>query len=394
MPDAPSKRSLDLNGWLEVRDNPLSKAGVFPYLGSEIGAPEPDKIYQVYRPAEELADPECIASFRLLPFIDEHDFLGPEEEGGLPAERKGVQGMIGEQVYFEAPYLLGNIKIVSEAAKRLIDAGKIELSPGYRCRYDFTPGVFQGQPYDAVQCHIRGNHLALVREGRTGPDVAVQDHLTITIDSAELLPMADETTTPEGGDTLARIKALLEQLKPLLASQAEANALLAEVGLTTAAPAGDDEPAADDEPTVDDEPVTDTDVVQDEEPAENDEPTADDESELKAADKAVLKALDGLTKRLARLEKGARGMDAALLSNIAERDALAAKLSGFIGTFDHSRMTAQAVAAYGVKKLGIPARKGTERIALDAWLHGRVPAHKNSTITHDNAGVNLLAGWE
>ncbi|MCO8160967.1 DUF2213 domain-containing protein [Pseudomonas sp. 21LCFQ010] len=394
MPVPQSKRTTDLNGWLEVRDNPLSKVGVFPYLGSEIGAPEPERIYQVYRPAEELSDPACIASFRLLPFIDEHDFLGAEQEGGLPAERKGVQGMIGEQVYFAAPYLLGNIKIVSEAAKGLIEAGKIELSPGYRCRYDFTPGVFEGQPYDAVQRHIRGNHLALVSEGRTGPDVAVQDHLTITIDSAELLPMAVATDNPDNGDTLAQIKALLEQLKPLLASQAEANALLAEVGLAPTDPVADDEPVLDDEPAADDEPVADDEPALDDDLAQDDEPTTDDDPELEAADKAVLKALDGISKRLGRLEKNARGMDAALLTSIAERDALASKLSGFVGTFDHSRMTTHAVAAYGVKKLGIPARKGTERIALDAWLHGRVPAHKHSTITHDNAGVNLLAGWE
>lgn len=384
MPLPHTKRITDLNGWLEVRDNPLSRVGVFAYLGREINAPEPERIYQVYRPAEELSDPECVASFRLLPFVDEHNFLGAEETGALPAERKGVQGMIGEQVYFEAPYLFGNIKIVSEAAKGLIEAGKIQLSPGYRCRYDFTPGLFEGQPYDAIQRNIRGNHLALVAEGRTGADVAVQDHLTITIDSAELLPMAVATDTPEGGDTLAQIKTLLAQLKPLLESQAEANALLAEVGLASApapvpdvAPASDNDPVAETVPPVEDEPAA-----------------LDQEPELKAADKAILKAIGTLNQRMDRMEKGNQGMDSALLAQIADRDSLAGRLSGFVGTFDHSRMTVQAVAEYGIDKLSIPATKGTERIALDAWLHGRTPVHKNPTVTLDAAGVNLLDTWE
>lgn len=369
-----SKRVMDLNGWLEVRDNPLSKVGVFPYMGSEIGAPEPGRVYQVYRPAEELSDPECIASFRLLPFVDEHTFLGSEDQGGTPAERKGVQGMIGESVYFDAPYLRGNIKIISEAAKNLIKNGKIELSPGYRCKYEFTPGAFEGVPYDAIQRSIRGNHLALVTAGRTGPDVAVQDHMKLTIDSAELLPMADENTTPEsgGGDTLAQIKSLIDQLKPLLAEQAEAQAMLAEAGLIPGS-----------------EPVEPEPEVLDEEPA----PVEDEEPEKAAMDQKILKALDGLTKRLDNLEKGASGMDAALVNSIADRDALASRLSGFVGTFDHARMTLQQVAQYGVEKLGVPCQAGSERVALDAYLHGRTPAHKAKAITQDGASVNLLEAW-
>lgn len=375
----PSKRIRDVNGWLEVRDNPISKVGVFPYLGREIGAPEPDRLYQVYRPAEELSHPECIASFKLLPFVDEHTFLGSEEQGGTPAERKGVQGMIGESVYFDPPYLRGNIKIISEAAKTLIEGGKIELSPGYRCRYDFTPGVFEGQAYDAVQRTIRGNHLALVKEGRTGPDVAVQDHMTFTIDSAELIPMAENTPESGGGDNSAQIKALIDQLKPLLAEHAETGSLLAELGLVQP-------PQADEEPT--DPPASDTD------PEQAPPPATDEEKPGTGMDTArILKALDGISSRLDKLEKGAVGMDAALVSSIADRDALAGKLSGFVGTFDHARMTVQQVAEYGVTKLGIPAQKGAERVALDAWLHDRTPPHKAPRVTQDGAAVNLLDQW-
>ena len=48
-------KQVDHNDFWYIKDNPLSKVGVFPYLGKQISSElEPDKIYQVYRPAEEL----------------------------------------------------------------------------------------------------------------------------------------------------------------------------------------------------------------------------------------------------------------------------------------------------------------------------------------------------
>ena len=179
-----SARTYDLNGWPEIKGNPISKVGVFDYLGADISPDlQPDRIYKVYRPKDELAHPETIDSFRLLPWTDEHEMLGSEDEGLTPAERKGVHGVIGEDVYFEDGYLKGNIKIFSKKLAGLIENGKKELSIGYRCLYDLTPGVYDGQKYDAIQRSIRGNHLASVEEGRSGHDVAVLDHFRISLDS-------------------------------------------------------------------------------------------------------------------------------------------------------------------------------------------------------------------
>src|SRR6188474_2789733 len=62
--DSSSARKTDLNGWTEIKGNPLSKVGVFPYLGKQISPKlEPDKTYWVYRPEEELSHPDCINSF-------------------------------------------------------------------------------------------------------------------------------------------------------------------------------------------------------------------------------------------------------------------------------------------------------------------------------------------
>lgn len=368
-------QAVDLNGFVEIRGNPISKVGVYPYLGSEIGAPEPDRIYRVFRPAEELSHPDAIASFRLMPLVDEHSMLGSEHDGFTPAERKGVQGVIGEEVYFDPPYLRGNLKLYSEAAKHMVRSGlKRELSPGYRCTYDFTPGAFDGEAYDAVQRTIRANHLALVTEGRTGPDVAVLDHMRFALDSNQLQEavMADENMG--GGESLAKIKALIEELKPLLAEQAEANALLAELGLGGLV----------------------------EEVAETEEVVVDEMEEVKVEETVdedkTAEAMDAMRKQIKALEeKLSVAQDSSVfIGQIADRDAMAAKLSQFVGTFDHAKMTPAQVAEYGVKKLGIPCVKGSEKVALDAWMHGRTPEHHKPTFAADSSAkvVDIQKLWK
>ena len=403
-----TKRQYDNNGWLEVRDNPITKVGVFDYLGKEIGAPEPNKIYKVYRPAEELEKPETINSFKLLPFLDEHEMVG---KGATPAERKGVQGMIGEQVYFDPPYLRGNLKVLSNAALNLINGGKIDLSPGYRSRYEFTSGNFEGEHYDVIQRDLRGNHLALVDEGRTGPDVSVQDHNIITIDTMELVRMSEaekeKPTQDEGGFTpeqLAQIKALI-------------------VEVTSASPTTDNTPATEpekDKPTTDDaEEAAEAAVEAAEvatEAAGSGEAAAVEKAEvaIEAAETAVEEAkeelaqatTDSLCRRLKHLRKGIGTMDTIsvlkrkvarlekekptmdtgeLIKQLAGRDDLAKKVSNFIGTFDSATMTHQQVAEYGVEKLGIKCPKGSETVALDVWMQGRTPDSQQLRAVMDSA---------
>ena len=115
-------RSIDENGYILVKDNPLTKEGVFPYSGGQLGLEPSEKVFYVYRPAEELQDPETIESFKLVPFINEHQILGVD---GVPPESKGILGVVGQNVEFDAPYLKADIKIYGESMKELLERGKI-----------------------------------------------------------------------------------------------------------------------------------------------------------------------------------------------------------------------------------------------------------------------------
>lgn len=422
-----TKRTYDNNGWLEVKDNPISKVGVFDYLGAEIGAPVRDKIYKVFRPPEELASEETINSFKLTPFIVEHEMLG---KNATPAEKKGIQGVIGENVYFDPPYLRGNIKIFSDAAMSDIGSGKIDLSPGYRSRYDFdSPGEYEGQAYEVVQRHLRGNHLALVDEGRTGADVAVQDHLivtndVITIDTKELIRMSEEDknktpTTDEGTFTPDQLAALKTIIAEAIAAGKPTTDDDLEKKDTSDAGTEEGKKAEEVEKTVEDAEV-------EAEKAESGDPEAVEAAEvaIEAAEEALEEAkeeldqatTDSLSRRLKRLKRGITTMDemaslkrkvariekskptmdtGAMLKQIGERDALAHKLTPFLGVFDHAVMTKQQVAEYGAEKLGIQCDKGTESIALNAWMQGRTPDSQKPTATMDSAVSNksIMDKW-
>lgn len=215
--------------------------------------------------------------------------------------------------------------------------------------------------------------------------------------------MADETTN---GDSIAKIKALLDELKPLLAEQAEAQKMLQDAGLIPAATTDNPTPATKDDETVipdPDDKTPETIVL-----PETVGAIAADAEGMKALQgtmDAILKVLHtqapvvaSMDKRLKAVEGVTATMDSVLVSGIAKRDELAGKLSDFVGTFDAKGLTLQGVAEYGVTKLSIPCSKGGEVQALEAWMHGREAPHKARTIntfdtkTNASAADNALLG--
>ncbi len=347
---AQDERVVDGNGWFEVKDNPISKVGVFPYSGRQLGleGPDADKIFQVYRPAEELADPECIASFKLVPWVDNHTMIGPtavdEIPGAVAAEEKGVQGVIGESVRFdpESGYLRANLKVFSSTLAALIDAGKRELSAGYRCVYERVSGTWGNQAYDFIQRKLRGNHLALVPEGRMGPDVSVMDSMTFSLDAKEAT-MADDKkpaadAEPGGEMTLAEMTSIIKTLVPQIKAINDAMAAL--------------NPAA----TKPAEEVVELDKAVTPPAANGGGEGGEGTPAGTATDKDV---------------PAAAGMDeGAFVRRIALRDQLAKQISAVKGTFDHSEMTLAQVVGYGCDAFELKPEKGEELGTLRGYLKG------------------------
>jgi 8-oxo-dGTP pyrophosphatase MutT (NUDIX family) len=170
------KRSYDENGHLHVAESNLTKCTVSPYMGEEIPDAEklgldPKKKYQLLRAQDELEKPETIASFNGKPVLFQHKMATAVDfPTGLTI------GSTGTEAKYEHPYLKNSLSIWPEYASQAVEAGdKSQLSAGYSYTADMTPGIHDGTPYDGVMRNIRGQHIAIVNEGRSGPDVRVED---------------------------------------------------------------------------------------------------------------------------------------------------------------------------------------------------------------------------
>ncbi|HWH86170.1 MAG TPA: DUF2213 domain-containing protein [Pseudomonas sp.] len=169
-----SARRTDENGYLHVEASALTKAAVNPYYGHEIPGfeslgLEPERIYQVLRPAEELE--KAGATFNGLPILIRH-----EEDSAFDPQKALRVGTTGTSTVWDVPYIRNTIVFHDATAIALIDSKEQkELSAGYRYDPVIESGEFEGQPYELKMTNIRGNHIALVKSGRAGPDVVVAD---------------------------------------------------------------------------------------------------------------------------------------------------------------------------------------------------------------------------
>lgn len=172
--DKASRRRLDDNGYLHVSQTHLTKEQVAPYWGKEIPGHEehgldPEKIYYAYRSGEELE--KAKDTFNGMPLL----ILHKQDSADAPLKELRV-GSIGTTPQWDEPYLDNALTVTDKAAiDQIMDGSLKEISCGYFFDPDFTPGFFNGVAYDFVMRNIRGNHVALVKEGRAGPDVYVQD---------------------------------------------------------------------------------------------------------------------------------------------------------------------------------------------------------------------------
>lgn len=160
-----------LKGVRETRDGFLVaeafavRTGVQDYLGSEVGRPDM-AVVRVYRAEDEVRAPDSLRTFSHATVTVDHPPAGVTPDT--------YQALSVGEVSTEAEWVDGRIRlplIIKDAAAiaAVRDGSKRELSAGYSCDLDWTPGVTaDGQPYDAQQKNIRINHLALVARGRAG----------------------------------------------------------------------------------------------------------------------------------------------------------------------------------------------------------------------------------
>lgn len=172
-----TRASFTPEGYL--KDRPiLTSTGIFEYTNPD------GSVRRELRLPEDVFNAESLASYKGKPIIITHD-------AGLVTKDNVHEHQIG--TILTEGYRSGSdvrAEIIIHDTDEMQDCGLKELSLGYNLTLDETPGVWNGQPYDAIQRDIRINHLALVREARAG------EQARLNIDSRE------PGTTLKGGKVM------------------------------------------------------------------------------------------------------------------------------------------------------------------------------------------------
>jgi ADP-ribose pyrophosphatase YjhB (NUDIX family) len=172
--DRDSVREKTRDGRLIVKRTHISKANVCPYRGKEIPGweklgLEPDRVYNLLRDPDELR--KAAPTLNGVQLLIKHIPVNAEDH--RPNE---TVGSLGSDAEFDGEYLDNSLYVNAQHAIDAIETGKQrELSAGYHYNPDMTPGNFGGKAYDGVMREIVFNHVALVEDGRAGPDVVVGD---------------------------------------------------------------------------------------------------------------------------------------------------------------------------------------------------------------------------
>jgi uncharacterized protein len=165
----------------------IARTGVQHYTDAD------GSIRREYRPEGEVASPESLASFAGKAITLEHPPVLLDS-----ANTKDYQiGFSGTEVVYDDGFVRAVMTITDEEAiKRIMRGDAKEVSAGYRVNYEATPGVTDsGENYDGIQKEISGNHIAVVRRGRAGPQVKLHLDRLDAADPSLFTPIEEPSMT-------------------------------------------------------------------------------------------------------------------------------------------------------------------------------------------------------
>jgi len=174
------------NGYLRC-DARITRIGVFEYRFQD------GKVRRELRLPDEVFKADALASFEYVPFTNDHP-----REALNPKNTRRYQAGTVTNVRRADDHVAARVLITDEDVIHDVDSGKKELSCGYHCDLENTPGVTDGidgipdgLTYDAIQRNIVGNHVALVKQARAGSSA------TLHLDAGDAVMVGRASQTPE-----------------------------------------------------------------------------------------------------------------------------------------------------------------------------------------------------
>ena len=230
-------------GFLICKNVPIARTGKQIYLRGELGLEgDTEEPVEVYRSEDEVFSPAAMASFEGKPITDGHP---PEQV--IPENFSAYSKGHIERVHRDGDFLVADLYVNDPNLANDIQGHiKRDVSCGYNCFY-----VPMGKGYK--QEKIRGNHVAVVPNGRAGHMVSIKDNSpeptqtpkkggkkemkktgNILEDFLNVFGMATKDATPEAISDMAKSTAAM------IGSKEEPKADDANDVMVERAPKGDD----------------------------------------------------------------------------------------------------------------------------------------------------------
>ena len=183
-----------------------TRTGIFVYRKAD------GTEFRELRPRTEVTKNDSLNSLRRIPLTNNHP--------SVPVTSKNVKqymvGVTGDRVNTrkdgELEFIDTEVTVMDTDAIIDVEAGKTEVSCGYECEVELTPGTFNGQHYDAVQKNIVYNHLAIVDRGRAGR----QARFHLDSGDAEMVMGDDQgkpNQTQHGGNANMNVKIKIDGME-------------------------------------------------------------------------------------------------------------------------------------------------------------------------------------
>ncbi|CAG9411281.1 TPA: DUF2213 domain-containing protein [Providencia alcalifaciens] len=146
----------------------ITRAGSIEYYGHEIGliGSDANKKIKIIRTLEELSKPETLKSFEGLPLTLTHPDSG---EVNSDDHKQTAIGHI-QNVRIEGDVVVCDVYITDASAIKVLEDSEVrEVSVGYE------PAEIEKRDGELYHINIRGNHVAVVADGRYGAGIRLND---------------------------------------------------------------------------------------------------------------------------------------------------------------------------------------------------------------------------
>lgn len=194
---AGTRRTAD--GYL-VAEAKCVRTGIQLYTGAEVGMAD-KAVARIYRPPEEVFAQGSLQSFSHAPVTIDH----PTEMVDAGNWRTLSVGEVSTAAKKDGEWVMLPLILKDASAIDAVTSGKRQLSAGYVCKLDMTPGVTpEGEAYDGRQTDIKINHLALVDRARAGFEARIGDGAAQWGVSPVTTQTADERT-PDMPENLRKV---------------------------------------------------------------------------------------------------------------------------------------------------------------------------------------------